>query len=75
MRCAPVKFSNKLQGDGVKFEDYFEGVGVSSSNMSELCAETLSFSQLSEVAYSAPVPNLAGVSRGLLSACPFDQGA
>lgn len=65
-----VRFSDRLGGDGVKFADYFESVGL--EGVEPLRApRAFDAASLLDHARSAPLPDQEPLRGPLLDACPF----
>lgn len=69
-----IQFSDKVFGDGIKYQDYFESVGIP-SYVPKVYTEKLSVSE--GKAYIASLPSLPDsdviekLKKGLLAVCPF----
>ncbi len=67
--CAWVDAWSCLQGDGVKYRDYFAASGITGLNPIRLEAD-LTAAQLETISHSAPLPDLAALRLPLLAAFP-----
>lgn len=65
-----AELGGNLRGDGVKFLDHFEAVGISKPQRLE-SGLTRSAAQLREASLDAPRPVVASLLEPLLRACPF----
>ena len=69
-----VQFSDKLFGDGIKFQDYFESVEMQ-SYVPSINSEKMTNSDMEQLFESYPslpkVEQIEALKRGLMAVCPF----
>lgn len=66
-----VDFASSMDGDGVKFEDYYRSGGIAELPPPVRVTGRSTASELCEAAERAPVPDLETLVPGLLDCCPF----
>lgn len=70
--CAWIQSDNSIDGDGTKFQDYFESLGVYSVTCDVIEGE-ITAEKIRDAAFKAPNPSLEALQGPLLEACPFPR--
>ena len=68
--CAWMNSWEPLEGDDVKFHDYFESGGIFCAHPTEI-GPSAKLSEFVSIAESAPRPDIIRLQKPLLTACPF----
>jgi pyruvyltransferase len=71
--CAWIEFSKKLDGDGVKFNDYFEAPGPFSVPKPKIVKSNTTIQQFIGWAEDSASPDIEQLREPLLQACPFPR--
>lgn len=66
-----VNFANPLNGDGVKFHDYYLAGGVADPPTPARLSGNLDLADLTRLADAAPLPRNDRLTEDLLKSCPF----